>query len=147
MMSNPRLSDAKTSAVPANNTEYEISDSDPVVYTKGGTAQDGEDMHRMGKLQQLRVCGSNSPSSLAPSNYYAQRNFRISSIFGYSVVMGCTWEYALVYVSPSKLTLTRLTCYLYQHRWPLLDEWRHRGRHLALLDCLFWDVLRGALLG
>ncbi|KAF1948949.1 amino acid transporter [Byssothecium circinans] len=84
-MSNPPLSEAKPSAVQATNSEYEHSDSDPVVYTKGGTAHDGEDMHRMGKLQQLR------------------RNFRISSIFGYSVVMGCTWEYALVIVGLSLL--------------------------------------------
>lgn len=30
-------------------------DTDPIVTEKGGTAQDGNDMHRMGKLQQLRV--------------------------------------------------------------------------------------------
>jgi hypothetical protein len=105
-MSNLPLSAVKqSSAVHANTGEYEISDSDPVVYTKGGTAQDGDDMHRMGKLQQLRVCGSHSLNPLALFNQYTQRNFRLSSIFGYSVVMGCTWEYALVYAFPYLSTL------------------------------------------
>lgn len=82
-MSNHHLSEAKSSLAGHTYGENEVPDSDPSVSSKGGTAQDGSDMHRMGKLQQLR------------------RNFRLHSIFGYAVVMGCTWEYALVIVSLS----------------------------------------------
>ncbi|CZR58632.1 related to HNM1-Choline permease [Phialocephala subalpina] len=56
---------------------------DPVVLEKRGTEFDGRDMNRMGKLPQLR------------------RTFRFPSIFGYSVVLGATWEFSLVIVALS----------------------------------------------
>ncbi|KAF8846794.1 amino acid transporter [Acephala macrosclerotiorum] len=56
---------------------------DPVALEKRGTECDGRDMNRMGKLPQLR------------------RTFRFPSIFGYSVVLGATWEFSLVIVALS----------------------------------------------
>ncbi|KAF2795955.1 amino acid transporter [Melanomma pulvis-pyrius CBS 109.77] len=45
-----------------------------------GSQHDEVDMDRMGKLQELR------------------RNFKFMSIFGYAVILGSTWEYALVII-------------------------------------------------
>ncbi|KAI5777063.1 amino acid/polyamine transporter I [Geopyxis carbonaria] len=50
---------------------------------KYGNAHDEKDMYQMGKLQELR------------------RNFRFMSIFGYAVILGSTWEYALVIIGIS----------------------------------------------
>ena len=44
---------------------------------KFGTRYDQRDMVRMGKRQELR------------------RNFQFFSIFGYAVILGCTWEWGL----------------------------------------------------
>ncbi|KAF2192179.1 amino acid transporter [Zopfia rhizophila CBS 207.26] len=82
-MSKLPLSEAKSSLAVHAHGEHEIADADSAVFAKGGTVQDGNDMHRMGKLQQLR------------------RDFRLPSIFGYAVILGCTWEFALVIVSLS----------------------------------------------
>jgi choline transport protein len=51
-----------------------------VVVEKKGTPEDRKDMHRMGKVQELR------------------RNFRFVSIFGYSMILMSTWEVTIVYV-------------------------------------------------
>ncbi|KAJ9669681.1 hypothetical protein H2201_000065 [Coniosporium apollinis] len=58
---------------------------DPVTAEKLGTNYDQKDMHRMGKLQELR------------------RNFRFTSIVGYAVILGATYPYAL---STAVLSLT-----------------------------------------
>jgi choline transport protein len=50
------------------------------VSDRRGTTHDQQDMHRMGKQQELR------------------RNFRFVSIFGYSMVLMATWETMLTYV-------------------------------------------------
>jgi hypothetical protein len=67
-MSNHHLSEAKSSLAGQTYGENEISDSDPSVSSKGGTAQDGNDMHRMGKLQQLRACVSFCLKPYRPPN-------------------------------------------------------------------------------
>lgn len=58
----------------------EVSDSlgDDLVRAKNGSEFDKRDMHRMGKLQQLR------------------RNFRFVTIFGFTMVLMATWEAQLV---------------------------------------------------
>ncbi|PSN69698.1 amino acid transporter [Corynespora cassiicola Philippines] len=50
---------------------------------KRGTQFDEADMDRMGKLQQFR------------------RNFKFLSIFSYAVILGATWEFALVVIGVS----------------------------------------------
>ncbi|XP_014555116.1 hypothetical protein COCVIDRAFT_39038 [Bipolaris victoriae FI3] len=50
----------------------------PIVNKKHGTQRDERDMDRMGKRQQLR------------------RQFKFLSIYGFGVVLGCTWEYSLI---------------------------------------------------
>jgi len=56
------------------------SQEDPVISEKKGTPEDQKDMHRMGKMQEMR------------------RNFRFVSIFGYSMILMATWETGLAYV-------------------------------------------------
>ena len=58
------------------------SQDDPVISEKKGTPEDQKDMHRMGKMQEMR------------------RNFRFVSIFGYSMILMATWETALAYAKP-----------------------------------------------
>ena len=53
------------------------SQEDAVSSEKRGTSNDQQDMHRMGKTQELR------------------RNFRFVSIFGYSMILMATWETVL----------------------------------------------------
>lgn len=61
------------------------SQTDPIMSEKKGTADDQKDMHRMGKIQELR------------------RNFRFVSIFGYSMILMATWETGLTWVQPGLL--------------------------------------------
>ncbi|OCK79331.1 amino acid transporter [Lepidopterella palustris CBS 459.81] len=75
----------ETKEIAVKHTTVEDSDhpdhpvgAESVQSEKYGTAYDERDMQRMGKLQQLR------------------RNFRFFSIFGYAVILGNTWEFALV---------------------------------------------------
>jgi len=56
----------------------EVSDVDQETTEKLGTAYDQHDMVRMGKQQQLR------------------REFEFFSIWGYAVILGCSWEFALM---------------------------------------------------
>lgn len=56
----------------------EVSDVDQESTEKLGTAYDQHDMVRMGKQQQLR------------------REFEFFSIWGYAVILGCSWEFALM---------------------------------------------------
>lgn len=67
-MSNHHLSEAKSSLAGHTYGENEVPDSGPSASSKGGTAQDGSDMHRMGKLQQLRVCESSCLELCRPPN-------------------------------------------------------------------------------
>jgi len=69
------------------------------VAEKQGTYGDENDMDRMGKLQVLRV----SPNKLSDASKYSrnyQRQFKFMTVFGYAVVLGNTWEYALMYAPP-----------------------------------------------
>lgn len=66
----------------ARDSEYQ---QDNVFIEKKGTASDQKDMYRMGKQQELR------------------RNFRFSSIFGYSMVLMATWETVLTSVTQTRL--------------------------------------------
>ena len=50
----------------------------PIQQALAGNGVDQSDMMRMGKKQELR------------------REFRFLSIWGYGVILGCSWEYALV---------------------------------------------------
>ncbi|KAF2732926.1 amino acid transporter [Polyplosphaeria fusca] len=67
---------ADTVVEPRDNASAE-SNEDVVVSEKKGTSYDQKDMHRMGKIQELR------------------RNFRFLSIFGYSMILMATWETGL----------------------------------------------------
>ncbi|KAL1645962.1 hypothetical protein SLS61_008073 [Didymella pomorum] len=56
---------------------------------KHGTQSDERDMDRMGKLQELRKNRALT---------YHQRQFKFLTIFGFAVLLGNTWEYAMLYV-------------------------------------------------
>ncbi|ORX94415.1 GABA permease [Clohesyomyces aquaticus] len=71
---------AKSSGVQTTNVELANA---VAVGEKHGTSHDLSDMDRMGKLQQLR------------------RDFQFVSIFAYAVILGSTWEYALVVIGIS----------------------------------------------
>jgi len=62
----------------------EVCDVDQETAEKLGTVSDQRDMLRMGKQQQLR------------------REFEFFSIWGYAVILGCSWEFALMHVGRSK---------------------------------------------
>ncbi|GAB7356488.1 hypothetical protein MBLNU459_g7247t2 [Dothideomycetes sp. NU459] len=66
------------STVKATPADAALQEVDPSSDVMGDTAEDKMDMHRMGKLQELR------------------RNFRFVSIFGYSLILGNAWVVALV---------------------------------------------------
>lgn len=56
-----------------------------------GTAEDAQGMIRLGKKQELR------------------RSFQFFSIWGFAVILGCSWEYVLVYrkkAAGNKFSLT-----------------------------------------
>jgi hypothetical protein len=75
-MSNAILNDVVKGPVP---DPYEIDvDENAEVSEKKGTEADQRDMHRMGKMQELR------------------RNFRFVTIFGFTMVLMATWEAQLV---------------------------------------------------
>ncbi|CEI63702.1 hypothetical protein FVEN_g6824 [Fusarium venenatum] len=59
------------------NDAIGFSDSDNNVDEKKGTPADRADMYRLGKVQDLR------------------RNFRFLSIFGFSMILMCSWEFSL----------------------------------------------------
>ena len=83
-----KLQDAKVQLRDSASAE---SQEDPIVSEKKGTPDDQKDMHRMGKVQELR------------------RNFRFVSIFGYSMILMATWETGLTLVRlllPWRLRLT-----------------------------------------
>jgi hypothetical protein len=63
---------------------------------KYGTVNDMKDMSRMGKVQQLRVSVIRLPTDCELALTTVQRGFKFFSIFGYSAILGCTWEFALV---------------------------------------------------
>ena len=54
--------------------EVRVEAGDPVYSEKEGTQSDQRDMHRMGKMPQLR------------------RNFRFFTILGFLMVLMATWE-------------------------------------------------------
>lgn len=58
---------------------------------KKGTSDDQIDMYRLGKAQEFRVRHpwNRGTGSLANS---LQRNFKFTSIFGFSVILMCSWE-------------------------------------------------------
>jgi choline transport protein len=68
------MSDLKNEAAAVAQPLDSESQQDGIVSEKKGTTGDQQDMHRMGKDQELR------------------RNFRFVSIFGYSMVLMATWE-------------------------------------------------------
>ncbi|RMZ91198.1 hypothetical protein DV736_g1556, partial [Chaetothyriales sp. CBS 134916] len=63
----------------ANSLTFEFENSDEVLQAqKGGTVADAQDMHRMGKSQQL------------------QRNFRFITIVGFIMILQFSWESVLI---------------------------------------------------
>lgn len=72
----------------------------PTVNKKHGTQRDERDMERMGKRQQLRVRSRTLRQSCKKPTW-SQRQFKFLTIYGFGVVLGCTWEYALMYVPNS----------------------------------------------
>lgn len=72
------MEDTKGAEVHVNSHEVaELQGENVVVSEKKGTPDDQKDMHRMGKMQEMR------------------RNFRFVSIFGYSMILMATWETGL----------------------------------------------------
>ncbi|KAM5432817.1 hypothetical protein MferCBS31731_007343 [Microsporum ferrugineum] len=62
-----------------------VDDNSDVGDTKGGTSHDGQDMWRIGQVQELN------------------RNFRFLSVLGFAAVLMCTWE-AVMFGSNNGLT-------------------------------------------
>lgn len=63
----------------AQSTDIEVADygASHLGEEKRGTTDDQRDMFRMGKTQEMK------------------RNFRFVSIFGFSMILMCTWEVVL----------------------------------------------------
>jgi choline transport protein len=60
---------------------------------KKGTAEDQMDMFRMGKAQEMRVSGSTGTEyNESFADGPPQRNFRFVSIFGFTMLVMCSWE-------------------------------------------------------
>ncbi len=96
---------------------------------KLGTEHDQRGMIRMGKKQELR------------------RDFQFFSIWGFAVVLGCSWEYVfmsvanLVSFAESRLVLTRP-----RQQWRLVaTQWRHCRERVDVPHHLLRHVFRGAL--
>ncbi|KAK4544789.1 hypothetical protein LTR36_004038 [Oleoguttula mirabilis] len=71
------LDDAKEAGVDVDGVELADVTEGPAVEQRLGTKADRRDMERMGKKPELR------------------RNFQAFSLFGYAVILGCTWEWGL----------------------------------------------------
>ena len=71
-----------------------VTEDSPKAY-KVGTIRDQHDMRRVGKTQELRVCGDMSSSFDVLMNSL-QRNFRLISVLGFTAVLMCTWEAILL---------------------------------------------------
>ena len=67
------MADLKQSTVASNEVPYD-GDNVNLPAEKKGTADDQKDMFRMGKAQEMR------------------RNFRFVSIFGFTMLVMCSWE-------------------------------------------------------
>jgi amino acid transporter len=77
---------------------------------KNGSECDKSAMQRMGKRQELRVRAWHfTTASVAADQSVEQRNFRFLTIFCYGVLLGCTWEFALVSVDESWLSWRQST--------------------------------------
>lgn len=90
---------------------------DDQLLEKRGTKVDQQDMHRMGKVQELR------------------RNFRFVTIFGFTMVLMATWEAQLVLSTP----VVNRKVYLIpfperKHLWS--HQRRHRGFDIHLYRLL-----------
>ena len=72
-MEDLKITDAVVRHRDSNSAEMQ---NDALFSEKKGSPDDQKDMHRMGKVQELR------------------RNFRFVSIFGYSMILMATWETA-----------------------------------------------------
>lgn len=60
---------------------------------KKGTAEDQRDMFRMGKAQEMRVNAAlDLPRAESFVDGTMQRNFRFVSIFGFTMLVMCSWE-------------------------------------------------------
>jgi len=73
----------------------EASDADADFNEKSGNGYDQRGMVRMGKRQELR------------------REFQFFSIFGFAVILGCSWEYVFMSVSDFDSPYWRATSLTY----------------------------------
>lgn len=80
------------------HTSIELANAGAVA-EKYGTHSDECGMDRMGKLQVLRVSLNKLYEDLSMGLQNYQRQFKFMSIFGYAVILGNTWEYALMYAT------------------------------------------------
>ena len=80
--------------VNVNDLDIRADVTEGAIEEKLGTRYDQRDMARMGKRQELRVCTlfSRHEYETAVANVH-QRNFQFFSIWGYAVILGCTWEW------------------------------------------------------
>jgi hypothetical protein len=74
-----------------HDTPIGINDN---VDEKKGTAADRADMYRMGKTQEM-TARTNTCTPLPWANATSQRNFRLLSIFGFSMILMASWEFSL----------------------------------------------------
>lgn len=63
---------------------------------KKGTSDDQIDMYRLGKSQEFRVSptAGDGTACMSLDVNSQQRNFKFTSIFGFSVILMCSWEVA-----------------------------------------------------
>lgn len=83
-------------AKPEQRLSIDEVDGKSTAIQKGGTAGDDRDMHRMGKVQELRVCPAITTTSQRILMSPSQRNFKFVGIVGFVTILQATWESTLL---------------------------------------------------
>jgi choline transport protein len=93
---------------PDTSTSIELANMG-AVSEKHGTQVDENDMDRMGKYPVLKVSLNKLSGDILTCLHVDQRQFKFLSIFGYSVILGNTWEWALMYATRTQIREQQLT--------------------------------------
>lgn len=88
----------------ANPTTQEAAPSTMASFSKS-SVRDVNDMRRMGKVQELKASSGTRmyDNRSVVDLMLLQRYFGPWAIVGFASILGCAWEYALMYVQPRAL--------------------------------------------